>query len=171
MRSAALTERANQCDPFRQKLIATQSISARSRVEYCHDSVTTTANRTHPLGTGAACYGLPQWAGCLAVAPGLAVFKGQAENHQTPQHWGHHLALGLVRPVQMGSGYTLLCAPSTFFAGVGTPQPSEECAGGAVQNPVLTVVQGANRHFRLTAAIRLSFMRRNASFTPRTAAT
>jgi AraC-like DNA-binding protein len=76
--------------------------------------VTTTATSSRPLETGAACLGLRQWAGCLALAPGLAIFKGQADNHQTHQHWVHQLALGLDGPVQIGSGDTVLCAPSIF---------------------------------------------------------
>jgi AraC-like DNA-binding protein len=76
--------------------------------------VTTTAIPSRPYETGATCHRLQQWAGCLALAPGLAIFKGQADNHQTHQHWVHQLALGLDGPVQIGSGDTVLRAPSIF---------------------------------------------------------
>ena len=73
----------------------------------------------HPYETGTSCDAPRQWAGCLALAPGVAVFRGQTGNHQTHQHWAHQLAMGLDGPVQMGSGDKVLCAPSLFIpAGV-----------------------------------------------------
>lgn len=73
-----------------------------------------------------ACPAPQQWAGCLALAPGLAIFRGQAGHHQTHQHWAHQLAMGLDGPVQMGSGERMLCAPSLFIP-AGTPHSLMKC--------------------------------------------
>lgn len=81
----------------------------------------------HPLDDNVpACHALQKWAGCLALAPGVAIFKGQAENHQTHQHWAHQLAMGLDGPVQMASGDTVLCAPSIFIP-AGAPHSLAKC--------------------------------------------
>ncbi|MEI8326893.1 MAG: hypothetical protein WCH44_16315, partial [Betaproteobacteria bacterium] len=92
------------------------------------------------------------WAGRLALAPGLALFRGQAGNHQTHQHWAHQLAIGLDGPVQISSGARVLRAPSIFVR-AGVPHSLVKSALVSVfLNPTTELARGLCQRMDATQA-------------------